>query len=161
MSRHNLTSSDGFSLIELMIVVAIIGILAAVAVPSYLNHVLRTRQADGITRLLDIKAAQEKFYALENTYYIPPGGVLAAATANFSGLVSFDVTDVEFFNYNIAAGPGGVNVDFVISSQNDLNTDGNATDCWSITSVQNEPVQVIAGACAADGENLKFSTIIF
>ena len=60
--------SHGFSLVELLIVIAIIGILAAVAVPAYFNHILRTRQADAYHNLLDIKAAQEMHFSMYNNY---------------------------------------------------------------------------------------------
>ena len=68
---QNKKNSQGFTIVELLIVVAIIGILAAVAVPAYFNHVLRTRQAEAYHNLLDIKAAQEMFYAQYNNYGSP------------------------------------------------------------------------------------------
>lgn len=58
----------GFSLIELMIVVVIIGIIASIAVPTYQNNVLRSSRGDGMTALLDIMRAQENFFANEYTY---------------------------------------------------------------------------------------------
>jgi type IV pilus assembly protein PilE len=58
----------GFSLIELMIVVVIIGILASVAVPAYQKNVMRSSRGDGMTTLLDIMRAQENFFANEFTY---------------------------------------------------------------------------------------------
>ena len=60
--------SKGFTLVELMIVVVVLGILAAVAVPAYFNHILRSRQSDAYHNLLDIRAAQEMVYSLSNSY---------------------------------------------------------------------------------------------
>ncbi len=58
----------GFTLIELMIVVAIVAIIAAIAYPNYTNHVLRTRRTDGKEFLMRIAAAQERYYTNFNRY---------------------------------------------------------------------------------------------
>ena len=65
MKRLN---ADGFTLIELMIVVVIIGIIASVAYPSYQNSVTKTRRAEGQAVLLDIMNAEERYYTENNTY---------------------------------------------------------------------------------------------
>jgi len=66
-SSH-VNSSQGFTLIEIMITVAIIGILAAIALPSYQNYVLRAGRAEGQAALLDASARQEQFYLGNKTY---------------------------------------------------------------------------------------------
>jgi len=58
----------GFTLIELMIVVAIVAILAAIAYPSYTNYVYRTRRADGKEFLMRVAAAQERYFTNLNKY---------------------------------------------------------------------------------------------
>lgn len=58
----------GFTLLELMIVMVIIGILMAIAVPSYQGYVLRSHRADAHSSLLDIAARQERYVAQRNTY---------------------------------------------------------------------------------------------
>jgi type IV pilus assembly protein PilE len=55
--------TNGFTLIELMIVVVIIGILAGIAYPSYQNHMTQTRRSDAQIALTRIAALQEKFYS--------------------------------------------------------------------------------------------------
>ena len=58
----------GVTLLELMAVVVIVGILAAIAVPSYRNYVMRAQRTDATAALLRVAAAQEKFYLQNNTY---------------------------------------------------------------------------------------------
>jgi len=60
--------SKGFTLIELMIVVAIVGIIAAIAYPSYSQQVQQTRRAEGKSELLEILQAQERLYSINNEY---------------------------------------------------------------------------------------------
>lgn len=67
-SMKTQTKSAGFTLMELMITVAIIGILAAVAIPSYQRYVLRANRVDASTEIMRLAAAQEKYYLQNNTY---------------------------------------------------------------------------------------------
>jgi type IV pilus assembly protein PilE len=58
----------GVTLIELMIVVAVVAALMLIAIPSYRSYVLRANRAEGRAALLSLGAAQEKFYLQCNTY---------------------------------------------------------------------------------------------
>lgn len=60
--------ASGFTLLEVMVAVAIIGILAAIAIPSYTDYILRANRAEGREWLMRVSAAQERFYTNRNTY---------------------------------------------------------------------------------------------
>lgn len=62
----------GFTLIEMMVVVAIAGILLAIAIPSYQQYVRKARRADAKTMLLDMAARQERFFSTNNSYTSTP-----------------------------------------------------------------------------------------
>ena len=60
----------GFTLVELMITVAIVAVLASIAVPSYSNYIRKGKRQAGTTCLMDARDRMEKFYQRENAY--PP-----------------------------------------------------------------------------------------
>ena len=94
--------SNGFTLIELMITVAIVAVIAAVAVPSYRQYVMRASRADATTALLRLAGAQERFYLQNNTY--ATDAQLATAPPNGLG---FGGTERELYVITLAANNGG------------------------------------------------------
>ena len=66
--RSKSVRSEGFTLIELLVVIVIIGVLAAIALPSFLNQANRARQAEGQTYIGSINRGQQAFYLETNTF---------------------------------------------------------------------------------------------
>ena len=88
--------SAGFTLIELMIAVAIVGILATIAATSYQRQVIQSHRTDARTALLDLAGREEKLFSTTNLYSAIPS-VLGYGTATTA--VSFPVGSSNGTNY--------------------------------------------------------------
>ena len=131
----------GITLIELMIVVAIVGILAAFVYPSYMEHVRKTYRTDGTGKLLEIMARQERHYSLNNTY--------AASLSGLSGYDEDSVTsDEEKYVITAAACGSGITscVELTASPQG---TQANDTACGKFT-YDSRGVKGITGSSSVD-----------
>jgi type IV pilus assembly protein PilE len=134
------SKSGGFTLIELVIVVLIVAILAAVAIPSYRRYVVRSHRVDAQAALLDLAARQERFYYSSNAYTDD----LAAlnATETMAGdLYKVEVASASSTAYVVKATPLGTQAksDTACTSLtlNNLGSRGSTGDkandpaCWS------------------------------
>jgi type IV pilus assembly protein PilE len=77
--ENKMKKNKGFSLIELMIVVAIVGILSAIVLPNYQDYVIRASREAAQTELLQMAGVQEKIYLNSSSY------TTAAITAAYTG----------------------------------------------------------------------------
>ncbi|MCC7542429.1 MAG: prepilin-type N-terminal cleavage/methylation domain-containing protein [Deltaproteobacteria bacterium] len=147
-----MTRSQGFTLIELMIVVAIVGILAAIAIPSFRAYVYRSKTSQGVATLGEIRQRQEAYraefgqYCNVNSQY--PTAALALGNADRNAIafdtpapdnwrmLGFTGRGYTYFRFHTAAaapgadppgyaglGLNGIN-DFTFGAQARANLDG-------------------------------------
>ena len=80
---------DGFTLIEIMIVVAIVAILAAIAMPSYARHVQRGRLTEATSKLSDLRTKMEQYFQDKRNYGTAGTGCGVPVAGNNSGYFTF------------------------------------------------------------------------
>ena len=132
-----MNKATGFTMIELMIVVVIVGILLAISVPAYQGYVLRSHRTDGHSSLLDIAARQERYVAQRNTYTKEIVADLNMASANsregyYTLEVKVDACADIAICYIIeasAAGSQANDTGCTLISYNSVGTKSPA-DCW-------------------------------
>lgn len=128
----------GFTLLELMIAVAIVGILAAIAYPSYRESVMKSRRSDAKAALLQVQLAQEKWRANNPTY-----GTLAqigVGATSGEGYYTIAVAGNTATAYNATATPTGAQASdkcgtFTINQAGQKGVTGaaagyTAANCW-------------------------------
>lgn len=77
----------GITLLELLVVLIVVGVLAALAVPAYQRHVMRANRVEAMTALQDLLSAQERFY-LQNGRYASDAEAASPALRNYSLAIS-------------------------------------------------------------------------
>jgi type IV pilus assembly protein PilE len=104
----------GFTLIELMIVVAILAIVVAVGYPSYMEHVKKSRRAEGMGQLLELADRMERAYS-DQGFYPPKGSVSDVYTATTDGgFYTLSIVTANNVSFTVSAAPtslGGQNDD--------------------------------------------------
>lgn len=127
MNRKHL-NQHGFTLIELMIVVVIVGILAAMAIPRFSQSAVRAKQGEAQLVLKQICTNQMLYRASSptNSYYAP-AGTASAATPNAFFAIDVEIAPNARYTYAISVTPA----DFIATATADLDGDG-YNDVWRI-----------------------------
>src|SRR6201989_1057195 len=105
----------GFTLIELMIVVAIIGILAAIAIPAYQDYTIRAQVTEGLNLASSIKASVAEYYSDHGTWP-------TALVGNAAGQLGFinAPTGKYVSNISLAAAGGGIDITYGLQANSTI-----------------------------------------
>lgn len=98
-----MNNKNGFTLIELMIVIAILGIVTAIAIPSYQGYISTARLSEAQNNISALKLAEEEFFLENNAYFYEINNNNAALSTASGGL------------WTAQAGEGGVNFDYKVT----------------------------------------------
>lgn len=132
----------GFTLIELMIVVAVIGILSAIAYPSYQEHVRKTNRADAQATLMELSHFMERFYSANGKYLTsanagptlpftttPKGGAATNYNLSLSTVTAFAYTLTATATGSMANDKCG-NLTLTNTGVRGSSINGMAAECW-------------------------------
>ena len=134
------SQTRGFTLIELMIAVAILGIIAAIAYPSYLDQVRKSRRSDAQSALLQAANRQERFFTTQYSYADAAAALgMPTETENEAYTLAVDKGDADGFEITATAQGDQVNDDCRSLTINEIGektangagpNDSISQDCW-------------------------------
>lgn len=90
-NKRKLLGQEGFSLVELLIVLVILGIIAGLAIPRYMSSTVKAKQVEAKELLNQIYLMERGYFQNNDKYWIPPAGLVAYKDAPFA----FDTLGVE------------------------------------------------------------------
>lgn len=124
-------TNQGFSLIELMVAVAIIGILASVALPAYQNYIFKARANVATSALADMRIRMEQYFQDNRTYVGGPCAAPAGTdTTNFG--FACDAGEPTGTTYRFTATGAGLMAGYTWSiNQNNAKSSSLNAGCWS------------------------------
>ena len=125
----SLSSAKGITLIELMIVIAVIFILGMIAYPTYTNYLQKSRRAEAKTILLDMQLAEERYRASNVRYAVTLGSLTLTTNPASNTFYTFSVASASTTGYTLQADGTG-------SSQSTDKSSG--TDCHTLTLNQSD-----------------------
>jgi type IV pilus assembly protein PilE len=130
----------GFTLIEILITIAIIGILLTVAYPSYLRYITKTHRTDGQVALMDLASRMERYYIDNNHTYVGASfATLKISSTSSRGFYTLTISQLSDTTYLLTATPtgsqltndklcGSLTIDQ--SGQKGQTGTGTQKDCW-------------------------------
>jgi len=138
--RPKISASDskGFTLIELMIVIAIIAIIAAIAIPMFLNFMKKAKMVEGETALAEVKRLEERYFS-DNLQY-----------SNDLSVMGFNLTGVSYYSISIqlnGAGPPPFLYQATATANLDADPD---LDAWVFT-LYTDGTSDLQHGCIPDG----------
>lgn len=136
MKLIRVKSHSGFSLIELMIAVAILAIIAVIAIPNYQQYVRKARRADAMEILSSLAHEQERYFTSNGQYDIALNGTDVANASDFY-TVSFTSVTANAFSITATAKSAQASdtdcdeftIDNLFQRQS-KNSSGEFTSCW-------------------------------
>lgn len=142
-------NTSGFTLIEVMVVVGIVAILTAVALPSYRDYVTRGKLADAYALLSSQRVKMEQFYqdARDYTGACVPGTVATPSTGTYFVLTCTNLTaNTYLITATGLAGSGVTAFSFTVDQNNNRQTLTTATG-WGLPSPNNCWIRAKGGKC--------------